>query len=391
MPNTDKLALIIGVDVYYANGPDGKPSMAPLPCCKRDANDLYFLLSSVEFGYTIFGNAPIIGSNLNEKYGFHEIQRAIVNFFNSASVGQTLFFYCSGHGIPRANEVYLATPQVDPNEPIPEGFRRSDLTSLMDSSKSRTIVCIIDACYSGAVNLPNPKFDPKSPQADEEVAKFAIATYDRIFKNIPQAEGRCFLLSSQAYSRSWVVKSIDDKYDNSIFTKYLIEGLRGVKPTVGYNGRNIPYSGSVDENGHVTPESLHDYVYYKVANEVRQLPVFKGVRSSRIILAKHPNLATKLNLAAPDITSIIDDADEYTSKKEYDKAIECYDKALKVRPNDALVWNDKSSALFKLGYYEDTMKCIDKAIELDPQDPLHWSNKASLLAALKKYEETEVL
>src|SRR4029079_3663710 len=98
--------------------------------------------------------------NLDEKYGFYYIQRAIVDFFDSANVGDILLFYYSGHGIPKANEVYLGTPQVNPKEPMLEGFRLSDLTSLMDSCRSRTIVCVIDACYSGAVNLPDPIFDP---------------------------------------------------------------------------------------------------------------------------------------------------------------------------------------------------------------------------------------
>jgi uncharacterized caspase-like protein len=79
------------------------------------------------------------------------VHRTVKNFFNDADLGHILLFYFSGHGIPSQDgEVYLAMLQVDPKDPLIEGFRLSDLTRLVNSSKARRIICITESCYSGA-------------------------------------------------------------------------------------------------------------------------------------------------------------------------------------------------------------------------------------------------
>jgi hypothetical protein len=81
--------------------------------------------------------------------------------------------------------------------------------------------------------------------------------YDKIEENVPIAEGKCLMLSSQAYQGSQA-----EENTNSVYTKYLIKGLEGVEASVDEKG--IPIPGSVEENGNVTPQSLHDYFYNRV-------------------------------------------------------------------------------------------------------------------------------
>ena len=257
---------------------------ADLPSCKKDAEDIHKVLSG-DLGYRVFGDGPIIGSNLEGPYAHIEVHRAIVEFFDGAEPGQTLVFYFSGHGIPREDELYLGMPGVKPKNPMVEGFSLSNLTRLMNSSRSMRIVSIIDACYSGAASLPDSHMQKK---ASEETAGRALATYDRVLDNIPKSEGRCFLLSSQAYESSLAIPG-----SNSLYTKHLVEGLRGTEPTTDEKGRRIP--SSVDENGNVTPETLHNYVYHKVANEAQQVPKIKFEKASNIVIAEHPNLSSKTN------------------------------------------------------------------------------------------------
>jgi hypothetical protein len=114
------------------------------------------------------------------------------------------------------------------------------------------IVSVIDACYSGAASLPDSKTKAK---AAKDSAGRALATYDRILDNIPKSEGRCFLLSSQAYQPSLALKD-----SNSLYTKYLIEALCGAESSLGEKGTKFP--PSVDDDGDVTPETLHKYVCY---------------------------------------------------------------------------------------------------------------------------------
>ena len=88
-------------------------------------------------------------------------------------------------------------------------------------------------------------------------------TYSEIL-TIPKAEGKCLLLSSQAYE-----KSIASENTNSLYTRYIIEGLRGKESSTDEKGREYP--ASFDSMGNITPESLHEYVYLKVANELSKL------------------------------------------------------------------------------------------------------------------------
>ncbi len=173
---------------------------------------------------------------------------------------------------------------MNPENPSPEGFPLSDLTKRMGSSRSKRIVGIVDACYSGATNLPSSALKKKSAV---NAAKIAIAKYDKIYENTPKTKGLSLLLSSQSYEPSNAVEG-----RNSLYTGYLIEGFKGVKDRKDENGVLIP--GSVDKCGNVTPDSLHGYVYYKVASVARQVPEIKSDKSSQIVLAFYPLLGEEI-------------------------------------------------------------------------------------------------
>lgn len=62
---------------------------------------------------------------------------------------------------------------------------------------------------------------------------------------------------------------------------------------------------------------------------------------------------------------------------DYDKAIQCYDHALEIDPEDTDAWRDKGGALAKLGRYDEAIQCYDHALEIDPEDTDAWFWKAS--------------
>lgn len=282
MPDANKIALIVGMDEFQ------NPNLSPLSPCKKDAQDMSEILSKLD--YTIYGNSPLIGSNLDKEYGFTKVRDSIVDFFDSAIPSQTLLFYYSGHGIEWANEIFLSTPQINPSKPIAKGISFSELTKMMSNCRSKRIVGIIDACYAGAANLPTSELKKSS----NDHASRALAAYDRIYDNVPHGEGVTLLLSSQAYEPSVALK------DNSLYTKYLLEGLKGIKFEVDSRGRKIPYSGTLDDYGNVTPKLLHDYVYNKVASQTKQVPKIKSEQSSEIVIAEHPEIVqdTKIKISS---------------------------------------------------------------------------------------------
>jgi tetratricopeptide (TPR) repeat protein len=90
---------------------------------------------------------------------------------------------------------------------------------------------------------------------------------------------------------------------------------------------------------------------------------------------------------------------------KYEEAIECYDKALQINPNDDQAWNSRCWALDKLCRYDEAKVCYDEAIKaydkrdmhpgpIDPgpylkaiSGPSPFLEKAFLLTKLGRYEE----
>jgi tetratricopeptide (TPR) repeat protein len=64
---------------------------------------------------------------------------------------------------------------------------------------------------------------------------------------------------------------------------------------------------------------------------------------------------------------------------KYAEAIQAYDEAIRLDPEDAGPWNDKGSALYNLGKYAEAIQAYDEAIRLDPGDAIAWYNKGSAL------------
>ncbi|MFZ0511207.1 MAG: hypothetical protein WAM14_06340, partial [Candidatus Nitrosopolaris sp.] len=134
----------------------------------------------------------------------------------------------------------------------------------------------IDACFSGSVDIPN---------LEAEDARVAMKSTEKIWTTMPETDRMCLLLSSQSFDES--IAGSEDQ--NSVYTKYLIEGLRGVDRIIGdqYN------PGSIDENGNVTPRSLHEFIRYNLS-ETDQHPSLKCNKSTEIILASYPDRQRKL-------------------------------------------------------------------------------------------------
>lgn len=61
-------------------------------------------------------------------------------------------------------------------------------------------------------------------------------------------------------------------------------------------------------------------------------------------------------------------------KKE--KALECYDKALAINPNDVIALNNKGVELASQRRYMESIECFDKVLEINPEDATALHNKS---------------
>ncbi|MDJ0581445.1 tetratricopeptide repeat-containing serine protease family protein [Crocosphaera sp.] len=81
------------------------------------------------------------------------------------------------------------------------------------------------------------------------------------------------------------------------------------------------------------------------------------------------------------------EGDRLRKNKQYTEAINSYDQALEIDPNDKDAWHGRGVALNELKRYEEAIKPYDKAIEIDPNYVKAWYNRGNALDELKRYEE----
>jgi tetratricopeptide (TPR) repeat protein len=74
---------------------------------------------------------------------------------------------------------------------------------------------------------------------------------------------------------------------------------------------------------------------------------------------------------------------------EYTEAIQFFDRAIEIKPQDELVWYQKGEALQKLGRYDESIASYDRFIEQNPQDEFVWYQKGLVLKALGRDSEAK--
>lgn len=80
---------------------------------------------------------------------------------------------------------------------------------------------------------------------------------------------------------------------------------------------------------------------------------------------------------------------EFTEKGEYMKAIDAFDKALKIEPDTIPIQYDKGVCLLKSQNYEEAFKCFDRVSVLDPKNVDYKINKGYCKLKNKRYTEAD--
>ena len=70
-----------------------------------------------------------------------------------------------------------------------------------------------------------------------------------------------------------------------------------------------------------------------------------------------------------------------------EKALEAFNEAIKLDPEDAEAWNNKGLVLGYIGKYEEAQECFEKALTIDPELTNAWNNNGSALLYVGRYEE----
>lgn len=73
---------------------------------------------------------------------------------------------------------------------------------------------------------------------------------------------------------------------------------------------------------------------------------------------------------------------------EYEQAISCYDRAIKLDANHDVVWQNRGNALlYGLSLPEDALAVYDQALAINPNNELAWRNRGNALVELRRYTE----
>jgi tetratricopeptide (TPR) repeat protein len=357
-------ALIVAISDY--------DKLQPLNFCRKDGEEMYKILKSVD--YEILLSHKLIG-----RVGWEEMRPAMIDFFQSRNVKpkDTLLFYYSGHGLLDSHgDHYFARSPLDPFQPDIHGVPFDDLGKMMNKSNSQKIVAVLDCCYSGDAPLGKGGGD------EEEAANAGRKALDEKSNMLELGEGKCILAASQPRQKAFQTA----QQDHSLFTYYLIEGLRGNEE-------------SVNHNGYVTADSLGGYAYDKIMSlppeeRFNQKPIRKGQLSGDIVLARYPHLARirqdykkPVSVLAEDLQAIKNNCKRYFSAREFKKELDYLEEAVDKYPKDSELWNYMGVALINLSRYEEATNCFEKSIILNANNSQSWANKGIALEKLSRYSE----
>ena len=197
------------------------------------------------------------------------IEEAIEDLFTDRGRDDLLLLYFSGHGLlDDDQDLYLAMTGTRTRRPLSSALAADWVRKVMNKSRSRRQVLVLDCCYSGRFARSVSK-GPGSAIGQPVAGTAALDV---------RGYGRVVLLSSKATELSWQGDTIIGDTDRSLFTHFLVEGLR--------TGAAAP------DNTEIAIGGLYDYVYRQMLDrQARQTPqlVLDGPRTGELIIARNPN------------------------------------------------------------------------------------------------------
>ncbi|MDB9452155.1 caspase, EACC1-associated type [Dolichospermum circinale] len=249
-----KIALLIGVSKY-------EPGLTPLPAATKDVEAMRQVLENPDIGG--FDEVKVLVNPPRQ-----EMEEAIEILFDNRQKDDLLLLFFSGHGIKdEEGNLYFAAPKTRKNDngvlvketTVPATF----VHDVMKNSGSKHEVVILDCCFSGA-------FGRDLSARDDGFVDI---------KNQLGGEGRAVLTSSTSTQYSFE----EEGADTSIYTRYIVEGLK-------------TGAADLDKDGSISVGELHEYAKSKVQEATPGMkPEIYAVKEEyNIKLAKAPNDDPKL-------------------------------------------------------------------------------------------------
>lgn len=238
-----KYALIIANTEYT------DPGLAQLTAPGKDAQDFERVLKDPDI--CAFDHVITL---VNEPG--HIVREAVEEFFHEKRLEDLLLLYFSGHGVrDEFGEFYLAVKNTVRSRLRATGIKSGFIHDLMDRSRSKRKVLILDCCNSGAF-----------AQGTKAGGSLGTATA------FGGGFGSIILTASDSVQFAWEGDQIIGDVENSLFTHFLVEGLEG--------------KADRDGDGHINVDELYDYAFeqVKLATNKQTPSKFSEKQQGEIIL-----------------------------------------------------------------------------------------------------------
>lgn len=210
-------ALVVGID-YYDN-------IQRLYGCVNDAYSVKNVLERNGDGTINFSVNLLVATDSVSRITRKELKDTVQELFNDDC--EVALFYFAGHGYIESTGGYLITSDCKDGD---DGFSLNDLIKIVNQSKCRNKVIILDSCHSGIAGTP-----------DENQNDAVIH------------EGVTILTASSARQYS------SEKDGHGVFTTLLVDALNG---------------GAANLVGDITPGSVYAHIDQSLG-PWEQRPLFK--------------------------------------------------------------------------------------------------------------------
>ena len=259
-----KLALII------ANSQYEDAVLARLATPDVDARALVEVL-----GASNIGGFDEVTPLLNE--GLATIRKSIARFFDAKHRDDLLLLYFSGHGIrDEQGTLYLAVRDTERAVLAGTAIEASYIATRIDRSAAKRQVLILDCSNSGAFGYGS------------KAGGLSTVGTAEAFEGT--GRGRIVMTATDSTQYAWEGDQVLGEAEGSLFTHYLVEGLR-----TGDADR--------DADGLITVDELYDYIYDRVLDETPKQTPGKWAfgQQGEIVLAQNPHLAESRARLPPEL------------------------------------------------------------------------------------------
>ena len=223
----------------------------------------------------------------------HIIQAQIEEVFSESRPDDVLLLHFSGHGLKsESGELFFAAANTRPNRLGSTAVSADFVQRCMRSSRSRSVVLLLDCCYGGAF---------------AQGVRVRAAGDVNVLDSFPQGRsgggrGRAVITASGAMEFAFEGDRLgdDQRRRPSVFTTALVEGLA---------------SGEADrdEDGWISLDELYDYLFDKVREQnPHQTPSRQFELEGELYLARSRRQRIRSAPIPADLQSALADPNMYT-------------------------------------------------------------------------------